>query len=134
MASVATGAVIHEVLDAIMLGSDRRLIAMLMTRDARKYSVVGSVGVAVRAGRPFAVVSPAVDREVGTIVRRECRARPIREAVATVAGCREARGRVVRIGRVLVFELVATVAIGRGRGVIVADVTLVALVEIVQVC
>ena len=96
-----------------MIRGDLRLVAVFMTGNASEDGIARGVGVAIAARGPLAVVVSAVYREVALIVCRKLRAGPIHEGVTTVAGGRETRGCVVRIGRVLIFELVATVAIGR---------------------
>ena len=80
----------------------------------------GRVIVRVRvAGRAHAIRPPVVHREVGVIeVRRD----PRRGVVAGGAGSGEARGHVVRIRGSVVVDLMARIAVGRQRGVVIVDV------------
>lgn len=82
----------------------------------------GKDGVIVRvrvAGRAYAIGAPVVHREIGVIeVRRD----PRRRVVAGGAGSREARGHMVRIRSAVVVGLMARIAVGRQRGVVVVDV------------
>ena len=71
------------------------------------------------AGRAHAIRTPVVQREISVIeVRRD----PRRRVVTGGAGCREARGHVVRISSSIVGGLMAGIAVGRQRGVVVVDV------------
>src|SRR5579883_2869493 len=127
MAGVAARGVIDKAFDSRMLLRDLCLATVLVAGDAGKDGIIGAVGMAVAALAPLAVMRSAVDREVRGVVRRILGAGPVHEGVARVASLREARGRVVRIGRVVVIGLMAAPA-GRGGGrIVVADVALAAL-------
>jgi len=82
MAGVATGAIVNEGSNSRVFRGDLRLIAVLVANDTSEDRVVRGIRVAVGAGSPLAIVSSAVDGEVGRVVGRVFRARPIHEGVA----------------------------------------------------
>src|ERR1700686_4115306 len=120
VASVTTGSVVDEVLDPIVVGRDGGLVAVLVADNAGEHRIVRGVGVAIGARGPFALVVTTVNREVGRVVRRIGGAGPVHEGVARIAGGREASGCVSGGSGVRVVCLVATVAIARSSGVVVA--------------
>ena len=110
------------------------LIAVVAVVDITAYALmlgIGlSFGVAVRAGEDRVVVrirmAIAADAVGITVVHVEpgvieCRIRPLDGVMAGGASGREVRSNMVRIIRVLIFRLVATIAIRRQRLVVVID-------------
>jgi len=128
MARVAASGSIDEALNTLMVRGHPGLIAVLVAGNAGEDRKVRRIRMAIGTRSPFAVVGSAIDGEVRGIMGRELRAGPIHGGVAGIAGRWESRGRVVGVGGVLIVELVATVAIGGRRGVVVAHVALDALV------
>ncbi len=110
MAGVATGAVIDEVLDSLVLVRHGRLVTVLVTHNAGEDRVVGRIGVAVGTGGPLALVRTRVDWEPGVV---EGGAAETGRRVTGIACRRESRRHVVRIRRRGVLRFVATVAIFR---------------------
>lgn len=103
-----------------------------VARYARKFGVVGRIGVAIGAGCPLPVVFPAVNGEILGIVL-EIGGRPSRFGVATRAIGRDFLRGVVGIGRLVVVGVVAAVA-GIGGIVVVAIMALGTVVGNGRVC
>jgi hypothetical protein len=114
MALVAVGAVVNVIPHTLML---RIRLALGMATRATKYRVVGWVGV---TSRTHAIRPAMVGREPSVVERCSL---PRIGAVTGLAGRREIRCCVVRIGRGLIVGLVTGIAICRNRRVVIVHVT-----------
>jgi len=95
-------------------------LVVLVTAEAGKHGVVGWIGVANAAGTPSPRVSSVIDRELAVGKRR---AGPAIHGVAGVAGGRESRRHVVRVGCGGIHLAVAGITIGRRPRIHPRDVT-----------
>ena len=121
VAAIAGRARIGVAGDVAVVRVGLRLVRMRVAVDALEGREVPGVLVAVAARRPATPVRAGVDREVAPVVV-EVGPAPGARVVAVLARRREARRRVVRVGRAVVVRLMARVAVGRRAGVAAADV------------
>lgn len=120
MALVTVSAVVHVSADGRMPEVIR--IVVTVTAGALKDCVITRTGVAVRAGPIHASVRVA-HREPGVVER--CIG-PVRRVVAGGAGRRETGCSVIGVICLLIIQLVAAVAIGRERRVVIVHVAICA--------
>jgi len=116
VALVAVHAVINIATDVRVLEVVGVVVAM--ASGALEHAVVARIRVARRA---HTVRVPVIRREIGVIERRPS---PTRRGVAGIAGLREAGRGMVRVRRTLIVRIVAAVARGRQRRVVVVHVAL----------
>ncbi len=115
MALITVVAVVNVPADALMV---RIGLALGVAVRAREHQVIGRVRV---AGGTHAIGSAVIGREPGVV---EHRAKPGTGVVASLACGREPGGDVIGIVRSLVIRLMAAIASGRQRGVVVVHVAL----------
>lgn len=115
MALITVVAVVNVPANALVV---RIRLALGMAVRTREHQIIGRVRV---AGGTDAIGSPVIGREPGVI---EHRAEPGTGVVASLARGRETSGDMVRVVRSLVIRLVAAIAGGRQRGVVVVHVAL----------
>ena len=121
MALIAGRRRIHEIANSLVITRHARLIAVLVARNATEIRVIRLVDMAICARRPNTLmVRSRIDWEPGMVERRS---RPCGRRVAQGAVCWEAGSAVVWIRRAGVIGLMAPVAVGRQRRVVIADVT-----------
>lgn len=120
MALVTIWAVVNVATDPLMLLIGRALVVR-MTIRAGEYEEIIGIGVAITAGIPNSRhVRTRVDGEPGVI---EGRTQPGCRVVAGLAGCRELRGHVIRIGGAQIILMMAPIAVRRQGGVVVVHMT-----------
>ena len=116
MTAVTSDAVVQVTANVAMLRIHRRLVVSV-TIHTREHRVVAGVRMAVVARGPLSSVGPRVNREF----MRELRADPRGRRMAGLAGFRETRSSVVRIGDCGEFARMARIAIARRAGVLPID-------------
>ena len=117
MALIAMRTVIDISIDALMIAVGLSFVGVFMATQAREDQIVRGIRVA-----SIAATGPTVRlREVRVV--EHC-SQPVRRAMAGLAGRREARRSVIRIGRGVVIRLVAAYASRVGDAVVAIDVAL----------
>ena len=117
MALVAVRTVVDVSVHALVSLVDLVLVGVFMATEARENQIIGRIRVA-------GIASTGATVRLREICVIEDGSQPVRGAVAGLAGGRETRRGVVRIGGVVVVGLVATDACRVGDAVVAVDVAL----------